>query len=750
MRKPLARTLSRASGLGGARLAAIFLALPALLLAVKTGVWDIAEYKDFLPGKLENLTLDREGRLRLAPALETALETEEAAIWSLVRAADGKLYAGTGHQGKLLVIDADGKSKVLWKAPEIEIFALAIGPDGKLYAGTAPNGKVYRVSEDGKADEVFDPKQAYVWALRFIGKDLFVATGDSGKIFRVTPDGKGEEYFDTGQRHVISLAVDADGKLLAGTDPSGVLYRIDGPGKAFALYDSDLPEIRAIDVAPDGAIRFAAMGGAISLRDQTVQSVSSAATFSVTATATTGSPGTAAPGATQTVVSTPQQPSAAYSQPVINYGVETGAVFELRPGRGVKKLWTSKEENVLALTADPADPRRLLFATDQSGRLYRLYPSGATELLNQTERQALTTFAPVPDGAILSATHPGAVLRLSKSPGQKGVYRTAVRDAGRMARWGRLEWEGAGNVELQTRSGNSEEPDASWSDWSAPLTQPGGGAIASPPARYIQWRATLKADGDPPVLERVRVSYLPRNDAPVIESISVSGEASMDSSSTDSSSTSSSDSQATYSVTVSASGATSMSSGASSTKESNVGGGAQRKLAISWSADDPNGDELVAAVEFRGDGEQAWKTLRDEVIASKVTIDSDALADGRYLFRVRVNDGRSNPPDSAEEAEKVSSATVVDHTPPMVTVMEVRGSEGVRFEARDATSALAGAEYSIDAGPWTPVWAEDGVADSQSETFFVKLAAPAAKETLVAIRVRDRAGNAGLAKALVK
>jgi hypothetical protein len=138
------------------------------------------------------------------------------------------------------------------------------------------------------------------------------------------------------------------------------------------------------------------------------------------------------------------------------------------------------------------------------------------------------------------------------------------------------------------------------------------------------------------------------------------------------------------------------------------------------------------------------------VTASKLTIDSDALADGRYLFRVRVSDGRANPPDVAESVEKVSSPTVIDHTPPSVTVLEVQDSQSVRFEARDASSAIAGAEYSVDAGPWTPVWAEDGVADSPAETFLVKLAAPAERERLVVIRVRDRAGNAGLAKALVK
>ena len=725
-----------------ARLCFALFLLPLVLGAVETGVWDIAEYKDFLPGKFENVTLDREGRLRLAPAIKTVLETEEAAIWALARGADGTLYVATGHQGKLLAVDRNGKAREIWKAPEIEIFALALGPDGKLYAGTAPNGKVYRVGLDGKAEELFDPKQPYIWALRFIGDTLYVATGDNGKIFRVGKDGKGEEHFDTGQRHVISLAADTDGNLLAGTDPSGVLYRIDGQGKAFALYDSDLPEIRAIDVAADGVIRFAAMGGAISLRDQTIQSVTNAATFTVTASAGSSSAGTAA--------AAPQQQPAAYSAPVINYGVETAAVFELRPGRGVKKLWTSKEENVLAMGPDPADPSRIVFATDESGRLYRLHSSGVVELLNQTERQALTTLLPVVGGAVLSATHPGAILELSNAPAPAGVYETAVRDAGRMAHWGRLEWEGEGSIEFQTRSGNSGQPDASWSDWSAPLTQPGGGAVTSPAARYIQWRATFQSGPTPPALQRVRVSYLPQNEAPVIQSVTVKPETATEESDGSSSSSSSSDSSGSYSITVSASGDSSIASSASSTQESNVGGASGRKLAISWSAEDPNGDDLTATVEFRGEGEQAWKLLKKDVTASKVTIDSDALADGRYLFRVRVSDGRDNPPDVAEEAEKTSSPAVIDHTPPVVTVLEIQGGASVRFEARDAVSALAGAEYSIDAGPWTPVWPEDGVPDSPAETFLVKLAAPVEKERLVTLRVRDRAGNSGLAKALLK
>ena len=76
--------------------------------------------------------------------------------------------------------------------------------------------------------------------------------------------GKGELYYESGQRHVVSLAFDGQGRLLAGTDPNGILYRIESKRKAFALYDSDMPEIRNLQVTPEGAIFAAGVGGGYS------------------------------------------------------------------------------------------------------------------------------------------------------------------------------------------------------------------------------------------------------------------------------------------------------------------------------------------------------------------------------------------------------------------------------------------------------------------------------------------------------
>ena len=47
--------------------------------------------------------------------------------------------------------------------------------------------------------------------------------------------------------------------------------------------------------------------------------------------------------------------------------------------------------------------------------------------------------------------------------------------------------------------------------------------IDAPPARFIQWKAVLHTGNPAPVLERVAVNYLPRNVAPEVEDVTVTG-----------------------------------------------------------------------------------------------------------------------------------------------------------------------------------------------------------------------------------
>ena len=236
--------------------------LAAVADAASTVTWEMNNYRDFIRGRFTGVSLSREGRMALAPRLDTLLASDQPVIWSIVQASDGTIYAASGHRGRVFQIDKSGQTSTLWTADEPEVFALALSPAGVLYAATSPNGKIYRI-EKGKATEFFAPNVTYIWSLAF-AKDgtLYAGTGDQGRVFRVDTSGKGEPYYETGQAHVTCIAVDAQGRVLAGTEPNGLIYRIEARNRAFVLYDAGLPEIRAILAAPDGAIYAAAQGGA--------------------------------------------------------------------------------------------------------------------------------------------------------------------------------------------------------------------------------------------------------------------------------------------------------------------------------------------------------------------------------------------------------------------------------------------------------------------------------------------------------
>jgi methionine-rich copper-binding protein CopC len=73
-----------------------------------------------------------------------------------------------------------------------------------------------------------------------------------------------------------------------------------------------------------------------------------------------------------------------------------------------------------------------------------------------------------------------------------GVYTSAVFDATRIVNWGTVNWDAllpAGtSIQVETSSGDTATPDGTWSAWSQ-VTD--GGAITSPPARYLRYRITL-------------------------------------------------------------------------------------------------------------------------------------------------------------------------------------------------------------------------------------------------------------------
>ncbi len=425
-------------------------------------------------------------------------------------------------------------------------------------------------------------------------------------------------------------------------------------------------------------------------------------------------------------------------------GVEKSAIYRINPDNTVDTLWSSKEENVYDIL--PEKDGGLYFATDVDARIYQLTADRRLTLVAQTNDAEAVRLLNV-NGAILAATANGGKIYRLGAPGTKGTYESPIFDAGGVARWGRIRWQGEG-VAIQNRSGNTLRPDSTWSDWSPALNDASGAPVASPNARYLQFKADLT--GAKAHLDGVTTAYLPQNNPPMIRSITVSQQAPPAAPAKAAGSAAAS--PPAYSITVTDTGdATPVSS--TGTPTQTMSRAIIQQLLISWQADDPDSDKLVYDVAFRGEGEDQWKTLRRDLHDNSLTLDGDALADGRYFFKVTASDREANPAGFAKEMELVSSPVLIDNTPPVIRIQSSTrngNAADIVFEAQDAASPLRRAEWTLDAGEWLPIAPVDGILDSRTEQFRLHVAGIPAGEHMLVLRVADSGGNTGLAKLVLR
>ena len=117
----------------------------ALLRAAGPTFWVVSTQADFLGGEVENLSIDSIGRLTLGPATTLAAAAAAPALWTILPASGGEYWLGSGNDGRVLRVAADGRVSTAFDAPELEVHALAPAPGGGVYAATSPNGKIYRI-----------------------------------------------------------------------------------------------------------------------------------------------------------------------------------------------------------------------------------------------------------------------------------------------------------------------------------------------------------------------------------------------------------------------------------------------------------------------------------------------------------------------------------------------------------------------------------------------------------------------------
>lgn len=702
-------------------------------LAGEPVVWEMSARPELLKGEARGVSITDNGSLTLAPKLDQVFDTEQPYIWSAAADATGNIYLGTGHDGKIFRVTPDGKGALLYKAAELDVTALAIAKDGSVFAATSPDGKVYRVTPEGKAEVYFDPGDKYIWSLALMPDgSLAVGTGDSGKLYRVRAAGAKPEtslLLKTNQTHVISLAVTKQGDLIAGTDPGGLVLKISADGKAFGLYDSPVREIHALSVANDGTIYAVALSDAAStVKAQTTATV----TVDATATAATDESGAAQPQATPPARSR------------YDFANVRSAIFRILPDGGSDIVWSSTSVTGFAVSATG---NGVLLGTSDKGRIYSITDDGRDTLLLQSPEGQVSAIVTHGNNVYVAASNQGKLFRYGDAVQREGTYESPVRDAKLASTWGHIWWRGQGPIELQTRSGNSDKPDSTWSDWTASYSDANGSQVTSPKARFIQWRAILRgASGTraaQPILEDVSIAYLPRNVAPEVLSITVL--------------------PAGVSLQQQIQMPTDPNVEASGLDPTMFGMGVQappRRVfqrgarSLQWQAEDRNGDTLEYAVYYRSLGETNFRLLKDHLRDTFYTVDAASLADGRYIFKVVASDTLDNPIAAALSGERISEAIDIDNTPPTVRAVGTSSVAGDRvrtaFDVEDATGRIKRADVSIDGGPWREIFPDDGIADSPRERYSLDLPIVGAGEHTISFRAYDNSNNVGSLSVIVR
>ncbi len=719
--------------------------------ASTTQLWQQDRAEEFEQGTPTNITIRSDGYIQLAPKLDEVYQGTEAFFWSIAEDSRGRVFLGSGHEGKVYVYDGR-EGRLFFDAPEMEVHALAVDAEDNLYVGTSPDGKVYRVAPDGQSQVFYDPPARYIWALAVDRRGvLYVGTGEDGVIYRVDRRGQGSVFFDSGEKHIRCLTFDAQGDLLAGSEGRARLFRFTPDGQPFILYDAPVAEITAITVAPDGTIYAAGIGEEKKETGTTTTSTTSSLSTVITISAASS---------TQSLG---QQAGAATTKAKTE--IPGSRIFRITPEGFPEEIWTSDKATVFSVAFWPS--KGLLAGTGDEGVIYQIAPDGTrSALLTRVEPSQVTALLVSRRRPLVYAatSNLARLFALESGYAREGSLVSSVKDTATFSQWGLIRWRQqvppGTSVTLFTRSGNTREPDNTWSPWSGALTRARGEKVTSPPARFIQWKLVLTSSSgaETPVVDSVELAYLPRNVAPRLESLVLQPpDIAFEKVPT----------YGTVQAVTTVSSTTSSGGSASSQAQTNRTRRRRQKAnqapprqvvkegfrTITWTATDANDDELVYSVYIRGEGETAWKLMKDELTDTFYSWDTTQLPDGYYRVKVVASDEPSNPPDRALRAERVTEWFEVDNTPPRIEALSVMvqsdGSVRLQFVARDSATPITMAEYLVDNVEPRQMLSVDGILDAPEEQFELVIDDLSPGEHTITVRIRDGADNVASARAIV-
>ncbi len=662
------------------------LAVPSLAVGTRRFVLD--KEADFKGGDLTGVAVDSAGRVRAGLSLGSVPVAEATSVWSALSLPDGSTLLGTGSEGKLLKVQG-GAVSVLAETKTLAVTSLAQGFGGAVLLGTLPGGKVMKWDRGKLSDLAALPGAEHVFGIAFDKKtnSLFAATGPQGKLFRIGADGSAQVYFDAEEPHLMSVAVDANGTVYAGASDKAKLYKVTGPGRASVLYDFGRTEVRGIAVANNGDVFAIAnelkAGGVLATRPAGGSDIAPAG-------------------------------------PLLNQSKTKGkgTLYRFGADGRPERLFDNDDEHFTSLAL--GDDGRPYVGTGIEGHVYSVDAELKVALVADVDERQVGALVMQGGSRLVASSDPAVMHPVRGVGGADAVWTSKTFDAGLRARFGRMSWESTGPIEISTRTGNTKDPDETWSAWSKDVTAPA--LVDSPPGRFFQVRARFAKDAKAN-LSAFEVAFVTDNLRATVSEVSSGAkrEASTDAI---------------------------RSSGGPITKKP------EPKLSLNWKVENPDKDELRFRLQYRLVGGNTWYDLtRSDEVITKESYDWDTnnLPEGRYRVRVVATDELANPPDRVTRDEAESGVVLVDNSPPRIENLRAAGRR-IQGQAVDGVGPIQRIDVALaGTDDWIPFFPADGIFDEQREEFDLDVTVlRATGPAIVAVRVFDDANNSVIQNVALK
>jgi hypothetical protein len=771
--------------------------------AVQPQLWLQQSEKDFAQADRSDTVVDTHGDVTLARKVEILLPGGKAPTVVGCLAVDGKtIYAGSGSDGQIWKLtDGQAPARPWASIPATFVSSLAVC-NGQLLAGGGGDGAgLYAIDADGKARVIYQHQAVrYIWAIELLGDSLYLATGPDGRVVRIDVSldkSSAEVVYEARElaKNILSLDAESAGTLLAGTDTTGLVLRIDPVAKtAHVLLDASEAEVPT--VLSDGA------GGAWVITGD-VSKVNGKDT------PTGGKTGRADPAETDEPAAEEDDAPADEKQ-AAEAPAETSTPASAPADQAASAPADAPEPSQpQALAAQAQVPQNISASggagaaadepaqavADEKTQLRRTIAKRlANKQLVVKARGSRSRGSSGPAGAAAPSGQGNAVYHIDSEGIVTTLLRRPVMFYDMVRRGDRLELATGpdGRILFVTLDGQlaGEVADISARQVTSLATMPDGLAFATANAGAVgvigsdlARKGTLVSKphdaGQIAQWGTVRLVYsaLPKTKLSISTrsgNVADPDKGGWSSWSKDSPAESGylpigspAGRFLQYRLTLRGDGKASPVAGGVEVifqvpnlpptitavtveavdKDNSTKQPTKLYREIKIAAADPNKDTLQFEIQARPLDDPTWVAIARELDKPEYTWDTRTAADGRYELRVIASDSPSNPVPAARQVNRLSEPLTVDNTPPGVDdlQMQIEGrGVAVSGQARDATSRIVAMSYAVDsATKWTPFLPADGLCDSPAERFGFEIDKLTPGPHRITLRIEDLYGNAG-------